>query len=68
MDYETYDILEKLDEDKDLTMQNLYDAIDEVEGFEYKSVINKGNEIYVVFENGDSTIEKRFDGSNSFVD
>ena len=48
MDYETYDILEKLDEDKDLTMQNLYDAIDEVEGFEYKSVINKGNEIYVV--------------------
>ena len=68
MDYETYDILEKLDEDKDLTMQNLYDAIDEVEGFEYKSVINKGNEIYVVFENGDSTIEKHFDGSNSFVD
>ena len=68
MDYETYDILEKLDEDKDLTMQNLYDAIDEVEGYEYKSVINKGNEIYVVFENGDSTIEKHFDGSDSFAD
>lgn len=68
MDYETYDILEKLDEDKDLTMQNLYDAIDEVDGYEYKSVIRKGDKIYVVFENEDSTIEKLFDGSNSFVD
>ena len=68
MDYETYDILEKLDEDKDLTMQNLYDAIDEVEGYENKAVINKGNEIYVVFEKGDSTIEKHFDGSDSFAD
>ena len=68
MDYETYDILEKLDEDKDLTMQNLYDAIDEVEGYEYKSVINKDNEIYVVFESEDSTIERHFDGSTSFVD
>ena len=68
MDYETYDILEKLDEDKDLTIQNLYDAIDEVDGYEYKSVISKGDKIYVVFENEDSTIEKLFDGSNSFVD
>ena len=70
MEYEQFDRLEKYREDLDLTMQNLYDAIDEVEGEEltYDSVILKDGELYVIFKDKDSTIEKHFDGTNTFAD
>ena len=64
MDYETLEHIERLDEDKNLTMQRLYDAIDEVveEGLEYKSIKLKGDQIIVIFESEDGTVEKEFNG------
>jgi len=45
-------------------MQRLYDAIDEVveEGLEYKSIKLKGDQIIVIFESEDGTVEKEFNG------
>ena len=64
MDYETLEHIERLDEDKNLTMQRLYDAIDEVveEGLEYKSIALKDEHLMITFESENGTVEKEFNG------
>ena len=64
MDYEVLDYIERLDEDKNLTMQRLYDAIDEVasEGLEYKKIELIDDHMMVSFESKDGPVEMEFNG------
>ena len=64
MDYEVLEYIERLDEDKNLTMQRLYDAIDEVasEGLEYKKIELIDDHMMVSFESKDGPVEMEFNG------
>lgn len=63
-----YNRLESLNPDVNLTMQNLYDAINSVasEDCQFKSLILKDGDVYVEFSSSGETIEKCFDGTSTF--
>lgn len=70
LEYDVADIIEKIDPNLDLTMQNLYDAVDEVEakGYSFDSFEARDGRLYVLFESDDGTLKKRFDGSDLLND
>ena len=63
-----YGRLEQFEPDIHVTMQNLYDAIDEVasDECEFKSLLLKDGDVYVEFAEGDKSFEKCFDGTSTF--
>lgn len=68
IDEAVYDRLEGFDPNINVTMQNLYDAIDEVasDDCEFKSLFLKDDNVYVEFSTSDATLEKLFDGTSTF--
>ena len=68
LDEKVYDRLEGYNSDINVTMQNLYNAMDEVTsmGYEYKSLFLRNGDVYVEFSKGDETLEKCFDGTSTF--
>ncbi|MDO5859884.1 tol-pal system YbgF family protein [Methanobrevibacter sp.] len=69
LEYDVFDIIEKISPNLDLIMQNLYDAIDELEdeNHTFDSFVAKDDVLFVRFT-GAEDLEKRFDGSNSLID
>ena len=68
LDEDVYDRLEGYNENINVTMQNLYDAIDEAasEGYEFKALILRDDDVYVEFESQDESVDRHFDGSAAF--
>ena len=68
IDEKLYDRLEGYNPDINVTMQNLYDAIDEVksEGYEYESLLLRDGDVHVMFSKDGETLDKRFNGTSTF--
>lgn len=65
---DVYDRLEKFNQDIDVTMQNLYDAMAEItlDGWQFARLLLKDGEVYVEFSKSGETIGKCFDGTPNF--
>ena len=68
LDEKVYSRLEEYNMDINVTMQNLYDAMAEVEseGYKFSLLFLKGKNLYVEFIKGRERIEKLFDGTSHF--
>ena len=68
IDEQVYGRLEQYGTDIHITMQNLYDAIDEVKSdeCEFKALLLKDGDVYVEFIEDSKGLEKCFDGTSTF--
>ena len=68
IDEQVYGRLEQYGTDIHITMQNLYDAIDEVKSdeCEFKTLLLKDDNVYAEFIEDGKSLEKCFDGTSTF--